>query len=326
VLEGGDDGAPADPAAYGAALQLLDDEPEVALLALPDLYRDLSDAQALPLLAAWLARIDGALDRLLLVDAPRDTARPTASLRSAGLLAWLDQLREVPHSRESRSAAAYHPWLLVPDPLGGLANPLRGVPPSGHVAGVISRLDRERGPHHTPANAPLHDAVDLADRLNAEEQRQLMDGAVNVLRCRAGDGLQVWGGSTLVRVPSAHPAHEVFAPNEFVAYRRLIHRLVRAIRRVAEPLVFDTNGPALWLAFVRAVTTVLLEAWRGGALQGSRPEEAFVVRCDEKTNPPQERELGRCVCEVALAPVAPMEFIVFRVALGGEGVLEVFES
>lgn len=325
MLDGGDDGAASDAASYSAALGQLNDEPEVALLALPDLYRDLVDEQALPLLADQLLVVDASRDRLLLLDAPRDPARNTA-IRSADFITWLGALRGDPHSLESRSAAAYHPWLSVPDPLGGVANPLRAVPPSGHVAGVISRLDRERGPHHTPANAPLLDAVDLALPLNADEKTQLMNGAVNLLRCRAGDGLQVWGGSTIAREPQDDPAGEAFSADHFVAYRRLIHRLVRAIRRVAEPLVFDTNGPELWLTFVRAVTTVLLEAYRGGALQGARAEEAFFVRCDDKTNSPEERELGRCVCEIGIAPVAPMEFIVFRVALGGEGVLEVFES
>jgi phage tail sheath protein FI len=71
---------------------------------------------------------------------------------------------------------------------------------------------------------------------------------------------------------------------------------------------------------------VLLEAWRGGGLKGARPDEAFFVRCDETTNPPDQRELGRCICEIGFAPVAPMEFIVIRVALGGEAALEVFES
>ena len=37
--------------------------------------------------------------------------------------------------------------------------------------------------------------------------------------------------------------------------------------RGAEPLVFDTNGPALWLKLVRAITSVLLEAYRAGEQQ-----------------------------------------------------------
>lgn len=326
VLGGGEDGDPGDADAWRGALRQLNDEPEVALLALPDLYRDLDDPAASELLAGLLAEADAAYDRLLLVDPPPDRAR-LGGLGSAATLAWTAALRGTPPRLEARSAAIYYPWLSVPDPLGGAAAPLKDVPPSGHVAGVISRLDRERGPHHTPANAPLLDAVDLAASLDADELVRMNSSAVNLLRCSAGSGLLVWGGSTLARVPTAAAgAGQPFVADHFIACRRLQHRLVRAIRRVAEALMFDTNGPQLWLTLVRAVNTVLLEAWHRGALKGSRPGEAFYVQCDDKTNPPSEVELGRCVCEIGVAPVAPMEFIVFRVALDGEGVLEVFES
>jgi len=111
-----------------------------------------------------------------------------------------------------------------------------------------------------------------------------------------------------------------------VAHRRLIHLLVRAIRRVAEPLVFDTNGPALWLRFVRSITSVLLEAYRAGALKGNSPVEAFRVSCDATTNPPENVDLGIVTCNIEVAPAAPMEFILLRVSVSKEGKLEVFES
>lgn len=334
VLSGGKDAHDQVGDAYAAALKLLQDEPEVALLSLPDLYHDfalpgatLDDLQARvrPVLAELLAQVDAARDRLLLLDAPHDP--PTGTPPDGdGLLAWLASLRQdsLVAGPAFRSAAAYHPWLRVDDPLGGITEPLRDVPPSGHVAGVISRLDRERGAHYTPANASVDDAVDLQATLAEDEALRLHQNAVNLIRCSAGQGLRLWGGSTLARVPELAPVTET--ADGFVACRRLVHRLVRAIRRVAEPLVFDTNGPEMWLALVRATTTVLLEAWRVGGLHGARAEEAFYVRCDDTTNPTDQRDLGRCICEIGIAPVAPMEFIVFRVALGGEGALEVFES
>lgn len=320
---------------YAAALRQLEDEPEVALLALPDLYPDLAKGlaaptlagllgDARPLLAQLMERVDACRDRLLLLDAPV-APDSGAAVNSEALLAWLRSLRGDPPVLAARSAAAYHPWLHVGDPLGGIVDPLKAVPPCGHVAGVISRLDRERGPHYTPANAPVLDAVDLAAPLEGDEPGQLNAAAVNLVRCGSGQGLLLWGGSTLARTPMV-AAGDAPRSDHFIACRRLVHRLVRAIRRVAEPLVFAANGPELWLALVRAVTTVLLEAYRGGGLKGARPDEAFYVRCDDTTNPPDQRELGRCICEIGVAPVAPMEFIVIRVALGGEAPLEVFES
>jgi phage tail sheath protein FI len=101
---------------------------------------------------------------------------------------------------------------------------------------------------------------------------------------------------------------------------------VRVIRGVAEPLVFETNGPALWLALARGATTVLLEAWRAGGLQGDRAAQAFQVRCDATNNPPEQQDLGMTMCEISLAPAVPMEFITLRVALSAQGALDVFES
>jgi hypothetical protein len=144
----------------------------------------------------------------------------------------------------------------------------------------------------------------------------LYDSGINLLRCIPAKGLAVWGGRTISRNLT----------HRFVAHRRLIHRLVRAIRRVAEPLVFEVNGPELWLAFVRAVTTVLLQAYRTGGLVGETPEQAFKVRCDQTINTQAEIDNGRCLCEIRVAPAVPMEFIVLLIALSRDGTLQLLET
>lgn len=308
-LAGGSDGSPTRQE-YVAAARALNDQPEPAILAAPDLYSNLvDDAAEREILSALILRADELRDRLVVLDVP-----PRASGAQESL-AWLDTLR-ADNGDAMRAAAAYHPWVWVPDPAGGVANPQRLVPPSGHAAGVISRVDRERGAHYTPANAPVLDAFDVAAEFADDQQAELNAGGVNLLRCFRGRGLYVWGGRTGSTDLSLR----------FVAHRRLIHRLVRAIRRVAEPLVFDTNGPELWLTLVRAITTVLLEAFRAGGLKGATADEAFQVTCDATTNPPEQIDQGMVVCLVAVAPAVPMEFILLRIALSGEGVLEVFES
>jgi phage tail sheath protein FI len=295
---------PPDRIAYGAAAERLGDQSEVALVAVPDIATDLPEADRRDLFTALILRAEELHDRLVLIDLP--CGRLEAKV-------VIEELNRLPQDAPLRAAAVYHPWVAVPDPLGGIATPLRSIPPSGPVAGLISRLDRERGSHHTPANAGLTDGVDLSRQFTPAEQELLFAGRVNLLRCAPGRGLQVWGGRTLDTDPSGR----------FVAHRRLVHRLVRAIRAVAEPLVFEINGPELWLAFFRAVTSLLLAAWRRGGLKGTRPEEAFRVQCDEETNPPAARDLGRVLCRIELAPAVPMEFIELRVALSADGRLEV---
>lgn len=315
---------PPDKLAYLDAIEInkpdswaMAEEPEIAIVSTPDLHTDLLDSDdRFEVMNTLIARAESSRDRLILIDVPEQSqGKP---IRTAQQIAgWLDQLRGVlGDDRLNRAAAVYHPCLTVDDPLGGVLNPLRSIPPSGHVAGVISRLDRERGAHHTPANAQLFEALDVSQRFDEPAQTTLYETGVNLLRCAPGRGIQVWGGRTLARERSSL----------FVAHRRLIHRLVRAIRRVAEPLVFHTNGPELWLTFVRSITTVLLEAYRAGALKGARPEEAFRVRCDDKTTTQDDIDNGRLFCEIDVAPATPMEFIMLRIAVSADATLEVFET
>lgn len=308
---------------YTNAIQTLCDQPEVAILALPGLCDDFDLPAPSPGFDQWMGsphlgilkeaitKASELQDRLVIADVPASEA----DARSASDFARA--LRErIPSSTIQRAAAVYHPWLRVDDPLGGNIAPLRTIPPSGHIAGVISREDRGRGAHHTPANVPIDGAVDLETSFDDVTGGHLTSAHVNLIRCVPGRGLAVWGGRTLSRERDGR----------FIGHRRFIHRLVRAIRRVTEPLVFETNGPEQWLIIVRAISSVLLEAFRTNALQGSRPEEAFRVRCDARTNPPEEREQGRMLCEIDVALAVPMEFITLRVAVSQTGQVEVFDS
>ncbi len=295
---------------YLDAIRWLGEEAEVAIVAVPGLYEDLNNkADQNEILSLLIEQAEQFRDRLVLIDVPK-----LQDIES--VLRWIDKLRSVTNENSTRAAAVYHPWLKVRDPLGGIWQPVRNIPPSGHIAGVLSRMDRERGAHYTPANTPIFEVVDVTQGFNKEEQVNLNSSGINLLRCFPGNGLQVWGGRTL----------NLERDKRFIAHRRLIHRLVRAIRRVAEPLVFDINGPELRLAVVRSITTVLLESWRAGALKGERPEEAFRVFCDEQNNPPEDVELGLVQCAIEIAPAVPMEFILLRVSLSGDGKLDVFES
>lgn len=311
---GGGTQVPPAKADYVAAVLLMSAQREVALLACPDLYHpQFSDPhEQAAVLQLMLAEADALHDRLIVIDVP------PAKAAAADAAGWVDQtLRQMLQDSSLRNGAVYHPRLLVPDPLGVDESAVRCTPCSGAVTGVISRQDVRLGAYFTPANTPIEQAVDLSTPLTANDQAIIYSGGLNLLTCSPGRGLLVWGGRVLGKGTP---------PGGFVAHRRLIHLLVRAIRQVAEPLVFDTNGPELWLAFVRSITTVLLEAYRAGALQGDRPDQAFTVTCDATTNPPAQVDQGMVVCLVQVAPAVPMEFITLRVSVSAQGQLEVFES
>jgi uncharacterized protein len=294
---------------YLHAVQLIADQPEVALVAMPDLYADLIGADRSQVLTALLSSCAGQLDRLAVLDLP-----PEPELPFPQAVAVVQAAADVAGPGASKCAAAYHPPVRVRDPLGGSSAPLRPVPASGHVVGAISRLDRERGPSYSPANTILEDAVDLDRQLSDDDEVRVFQASVNLLRCSPGQGLQIWGGRTLDS-----------GSGRFVAHRRLLHLLVRAIRQVAAPLVFEVNGPELRLTLVRAITAVLLQSYQAGALQGSRPDQAFRVQCDDTNNPP-DQDPAALVCEIAFAPAVPMEFIRLRLVIGQEARLEVVEA
>jgi hypothetical protein len=305
--------APPSRTDYLAAIDAQAALPEPALVALPDLGGDLGQSDWADTLLDLLAVVDQLHDRLAVLDVPAGDMGGDGAADAA--VAWVSLLTGTGDDALLRGAAVYHPRLMMPDPSAAAGSPPVAVPSSGHVLGLIARLDAERGAHHTPANAVLLDAVDLADHLPEPREVRLFDANVNLLRCAPGRGLLVWGGRTLAGGEGSR----------YVAHRRLIHLLVRAIHGAADPLVFDVNGPELRLALVRAVTSVLLAAFRSGALAGSRPEQAFRVKCDEDNNPPTQ-DPGQVNCDIELVPADPMEFIRLRLVLGQDRGLEVIEQ
>ena len=68
---------------------------------------------------------------------------------------------------DSKYATLYWPWIKVFDPVAGQA---RFVPPSGHVAGLWSRTDTERGVHKAPANDVLRGVVEVQNTVTKGEQ------------------------------------------------------------------------------------------------------------------------------------------------------------
>ncbi|WP_318307130.1 phage tail sheath subtilisin-like domain-containing protein [Amycolatopsis solani] len=305
TLTGGSDSPPGRNE-YADAVVAQAELPEPALVALPDLGADLTGADHTNLVLDLLGTVAPLLDRLVLLDVPpeKSTVDDVAE--------WTGALRDFGDEALLAAAAVYHPPLRAPS-LDGAG--LRTVPASGHVAGLVARLDAERGAAYTPANATLLDAVDLEVEYPEAQQVRLFGAGVDLVRCLRGRGLVVWGGRTLSGDPR----------RVYVAHRRLLHLLVRAIRRAAAPLVFEVNSAELRLSLVRAITSVLLEAFRTGALAGTRPEDAFRVVCDETNNPP-EQDPGQVVCEVEVAPAVPMEFIALRLVLGQDRGLEVIEQ
>jgi phage tail sheath protein FI len=107
----------------------------------------------------------------------------------------------------------------------------------------------------------------------------------------------------------------------YINVRRLFNFISESIMEGTQWSVFEPNDEKLWIQLRIAASNFLTRVWNDGALFGSTPSQAFYVKCDSETNPPEVIEAGQVICEIGIAPVKPAEFVVFRLSQfsGGEG-------
>jgi phage tail sheath protein FI len=194
----------------------------------------------------------------------------------------------------------YFPWLVIRDPVTGQTIT---APPSGHMAGIWARTDATRGVHKAPANAPVIGALALVRPISKGDQELLNPAGINCIRYFSGEGILVWGARTLAAEASEF---------RYINVRRLTNMIKESILEGIRWAVFEPNHHPLWSALRRDANAFLMNVWRDGALVGRTPEEAFFVKCDEETNPPEVRDAGMVVTIIGIAPVKPAEFVVFK--------------
>ena len=102
---------------------------------------------------------------------------------------------------------------------------------------------------------------------------------------------------------------------KYVNVRRLIIFVEASIDRGLQWVVFEPNAEPLWARVKRTVSNFLKLVWRNGALEGTKPEEAFYVRCDRTTMTQTDIDSGRLIVEIGVAPVKPAEYVIVRIGL-----------
>ena len=213
----------------------------------------------------------------------------------------------LPAQSDRGFTTVYFPWITVLDPID---NVLVNVPPSGHMAGIWARTDAERGVHKAPANESVNGALNLTKRLAHGELANLNDLGVNCLRLFARSGIRVWGARTRADAASEW---------RYLNVRRLFNMIEESIVEGTTWIVFEPNDRTLWKHIRRDIGAFLTRVWRDGALFGATPDEAFFVKCDEETNPPEVIDAGQVVAVVGIAPVKPAEFVIFQVMQSAAG-------
>ncbi|KYQ97005.1 phage tail protein [Serratia plymuthica] len=202
-------------------------------------------------------------------------------------------------------AAVYYPWLTVPSAEN---NRVIDVPPSGAVAGVYARVDRQRGVWKAPANVEIIGAspkFKVSDAVDAACNVPTLGGkAMNVIRAFHGTGPLIWGARTL---QSDTPAWR------YVPVRRLFNAAERDIKTAMSMALFEPNSAPTWERVRGAVESYVHDLWRQGALLGESPAQAYFVHIGLGTTMTQtDINNGKMIVKVGLAAVRPAEFIVLQ--------------
>jgi uncharacterized protein len=239
-----------------------------------------------------------AITRLLIAHCERMWYR--VAVLDSGDAQTLTNVRNYRAGIDTTHAALYYPWVAVFDPVTERDIYL---PPSGFVAGIYARNDVSRGVHKAPANEVIRLGTDLELLLNKAQQDVLNPAGINCLRRFEGRGLRVWGARTATSDPEW----------KYLNVRRYFAYLERSIERGTQWAVFESNGPELWSNVQSTVEDFLYNEFSNGRLLGTKPEEAYFVRCDRTTMTQNDLDNGRMVCLVGVAPLRPAEFVIFRV-------------
>ena len=205
---------------------------------------------------------------------------------------------------DSAFAALYYPWIKVENPIGTNGDAEVLIPPSGHIAGVWARTDETRGVWKAPANDTIRGCLDIEYGVTQNEQAVLNPIGINCIRPFGTRGIRIWGARTL----------SSDSDWRYINVRRLFNMVEHTIAEGTQWAVFEPNDVALWEGIKRTLNAFLRGLWSAGALFGASVDQAFYVKCDAETNPPESIDQGLLIVEVGIAPVKPAEFVVFRIA------------
>jgi hypothetical protein len=167
------------------------------------------------------------------------------------------------------------------------------------VAGIYARSDLLYGVHKPPANEVVQGALDVHFPIDDVIHGELNEAGVNAIRSYPGRGIRVYGARTT-------SGDQVW---RYVNVRRLLCMIEKSIDRNSQWIVWEPNGAALRREIDRSVRSFLENLFRRGMLDGGDSGQAYSVKCDDATTPPQEQDMGRVICRIEVQPPYPAEVI-----------------
>jgi hypothetical protein len=205
------------------------------------------------------------------------------------------------------NAAIYFPNLQIANPL--LNGAIQDFPPCGVVAGVWARTDVQRGVWKAPAGteASLTGVDSLTVKMTDLENGRLNPLGINCLRSFPVIGLVAWGARTM------RGADQLADQWKYLSPRRLALNIEESLYRGTQWVVFEPNDEPLWSSIRLNVGAFMNNLFRQGAFQGSKPTDAYLVKCDATNNPQNDIDRGIVNILVGFAPLKPAEFVLIHI-------------
>jgi phage tail sheath protein FI len=234
----------------------------------------------------------------LIVDPPEKVTDPVAART------WVNAAA----TPKSKNAAAYFPWIELPDPLSD--DRLRPFPPSGTLAGLYARTDTARGVWKAPAGteAALRGPQGVVYPLTDDENGSLNPLGLNSVRSLPVYGFVSWGARTL------EGSDQKASEWKYVPVRRLALFIEESLYRGTQWVVFEPNDDPLWAQIRLNVGAFMHDLFRQGAFQGSSPRSAYMVKCDSETTTQNDIDKGIVNVLVGFAPLKPAEFVFLKIS------------
>jgi len=183
------------------------------------------------------------------------------------------------------------------------------LPPSGAMAGIISRTDNAEGVWKAPANTSIAGATGLPIQLTNNQQSGLnidpqTGKSINAIRSFPGQGILVWGARTLAGNDNEW---------RYIPVRRTGIYIEQSCTLATKAYVFEPNDANTWTAIKNMLSNFLTELWRAGGLAGASAKQSYFVKCGLGTTMTQnDIQQGRLIVEIGFAPTRPAEFVILR--------------
>jgi phage tail sheath protein FI len=209
--------------------------------------------------------------------------------------------------------ALYGPWINVTDPAGSGSNPVKTLPPVGHVMGIYARIATARGVWKAPAGdeANVLGALSLEYQLSDVDHTALVtQGSVNGIRSVAAAGIVVDASRTL----------STDTRWLYVNVRLLFNFVKTSLKTGLSWVRQEPNTSDLWDAVrLQTVNPFLLGLWRQKAFGTGTAAQVYTIICDATNNPPSQVDLGYLNVAVYFYPSKPAETIVIIVGQQDSG-------